>query len=36
VAGTPFEALQGSAYYLTVTYDKDGKVVNVKTSDKRE
>ena len=36
VAGTPFEALQGSTYYVTATYDKDEKLVNVKTSEKQE
>lgn len=34
VAGTPFEALQGSTYYVTVTYDKDEKLTNVKTNEK--
>ena len=35
VAGTPFEVFQGSTYYLTITYDEDGRVVNVKASDKK-
>lgn len=36
VAGTPFEALQGSTYYVTATYDEDEKLTNIKTSEKGE
>lgn len=35
IIGTPVEALTGQTYYLTITYDKEDKVTNIKTSQER-
>jgi hypothetical protein len=31
VAGTPIEGVQGETYHATITYDRDEKVVDIKT-----
>jgi hypothetical protein len=31
VVGTPIEGVQGERYHATITYDRDDKVVDIKT-----
>ena len=31
VVGTPIEGVQGETYHATITYDRDDKVVEIKT-----
>jgi hypothetical protein len=32
VVGTPIEGVQGERYHATITYDRDDKVVDIKTN----
>ena len=34
VVGTPIEGVQGETYHATITYDRDDKVVEIKTRKK--
>ena len=35
IVGVPVEALSGSTFYLTITYDKEDKVTKIKTSEEK-
>lgn len=35
IVGTPVEALSSSKFYIIITYDKEDKVTNIKTSEEK-